>query len=195
MKTKSLITNSSAQAEYEVKKSRFIGHIQPCASKEAAQGLLSELKLKHPAASHVAYAWRIRGGDGMITERFSDDGEPSGTAGRPILAPMKGQGQGQAIIQTIIAVVRYFGGTKLGTGGMRRAYAQAAKLAIEQAELIPWVETRVIQLNIDYSQLQLLEYQLEKCSGVIVDQQFTDGVQLIIELPDSDADVIVASFS
>jgi len=174
MKTKSLITTSSAQAEYEVKKSRFIGHIQPCASKEAAQGLLSELKLKHPAASHVAYAWRIRGGDGMVTERFSDDGEPSGTAGRPILAPL----EGQAIIQTIIAVVRYFGGTKLGTGGMRRAYAQAAKLAIEQAELIPWVETRVIQLNIDYSQLQLLEYQLEKCSGVIVDQQFTDGVQL-----------------
>ena len=148
------------------------------------------LATQYPDARHIAFAWRIRGTNGVIAERFSDDGEPSGTAGRPILAPL----EGQSIINTVVAVVRYFGGTKLGTGGLVRAYGEAAKLALEQVNMQPWIAMKTLKMSIDYSQLQHLEYQLKKCNGVIVDQKFTDGVHVTIELPASESGVIEELF-
>ena len=179
------------QTEYEIKKSRFISFAYPCANEQEALDYLHKLKSQYPDARHIAFAWRIRQADGLIAERFSDDGEPTGTAGKPILAPLEGQG----IINTVVAVVRYFGGIKLGTGGLVRAYGQAAKLALEQAETQPWVEMKMIQLTIDYSQLQQLEYDLKQCNGVIVEQTFTDAVRITIELPATKADTILKNFS
>jgi len=166
-------------AEYDIKKSRFIGMIAPATNETEAIRHLQQLAAQHPQANHLAFAWRIRQADGFINERCHDAGEPSGTAGRPILAPL----EGGAIINAVVGVIRYFGGVKLGTGGLTRAYGTAAKLAIDAATFTPWVEMVILKLDIDYSQLQTLEYQLNKCHGHIVEQQFTDRVQLTIQLP------------
>lgn len=166
-------------SESEIKKSRFIGVAISCESEQSALKQLRQLAAQHPSANHLAFAWRIRSAEGFITERFFDAGEPSGTAGRPILAPL----QGEDLINTVVAVIRYFGGVKLGTGGLTRAYGNAAKQVIEAAGKLPWVEMAQLRLQIDYSQLQMLEYQLKQIHGRIVDQQFTDTVTVLIELP------------
>jgi uncharacterized YigZ family protein len=179
------------QVEYEIKKSRFIGAIMPCNSEQEALRELGLLARQHPNANHLAFAWRIRQPEGFITERFHDAGEPSGTAGRPILAPM----EGESLINTVVGVVRYFGGIKLGTGGLTRAYATAAKEAMAAAKIIPWVEMAQLTLEIDYAQLQMLEYQLKKVHGQIIDQQFTDKVKVTFTLPATKRQDIEQQFS
>jgi len=179
MATELFTVASPIQVEYEIKKSRFIGAIMPCNSEQDALRELGLLARQHPNANHLAFAWRIRQPEGFITERFHDAGEPSGTAGRPILAPM----EGESLINTVIGVVRYFGGIKLGTGGLTRAYATAAKEAMAVAKIVPWVEMAQLTLEIEYSQLQMLEYQLNKVHGQILDQQFTDKVKVTFNLP------------
>ncbi|MDB2705074.1 IMPACT family protein [Pseudomonadota bacterium] len=176
--THTIITHSHI-ADYDIKKSHFIGAIFPCNTEREALQCLRKLASEHPSANHLAFAWRIRQDDGFINERCHDAGEPSGTAGRPILAPL----EGNSLINAVVGVVRYFGGVKLGTGGLARAYGTAAKLAIEGAELLPWVEHTTFELLLDYSQLQLLEYHLNKTGGKIIEQVFTDRVQVKINLP------------
>ncbi|MEX0614676.1 MAG: YigZ family protein [Methylophaga sp.] len=181
----------TTSVDSEVKKSRFIGVAMPCESEQQALQQLRKLAAQHAHANHLAFAWRIRQPEGFITERFYDAGEPSGTAGRPILAPM----QGENLINTVVAVIRYFGGIKLGTGGLTRAYGNAAKQALAAATFQPFVAMQQLTLTIDYSQLQMLEYQLKQCHGQILDQQFTDNVTLLISLPASAADAIQQQFS
>lgn len=185
------ILTQSAQADYDIKKSQFVGAIFPCSTEQEALQQLRTLAVQHPNANHLAFAWRIRQQDGFINERCNDAGEPSGTAGRPILAPLEG---GQ-IINAVVGVIRYFGGVKLGTGGLARAYGTAAKLAIEQANLMPWVEMTSFSLTIDYAQLQSLEYQLKKCHGQIIDQQFADNVTVTLHLPASEQQHIQQQFN
>lgn len=175
----------------EIKKSRFIGVAMPCESEQQAMQLLRKLAAEHSNANHLAFAWRIRQPEGFITERFYDAGEPSGTAGRPILAPM----QGENLINAVVAVVRYFGGVKLGTGGLTRAYGNAAKEALSAAKKLPFVEMQQLNLQIDYSQLQMLEYQLKQINGQIIDQKFTDNVSVLIKLPANAAEAIRQQFS
>lgn len=191
MSSQFFILRSPSTSEYEIKKSRFIGVAMPCDSEQSALKQLRQIAAQHASANHLAFAWRIRAPEGFITERFFDAGEPSGTAGRPILAPL----QGEELINTVVAVVRYFGGIKLGTGGLTRAYGNAAKLAIDTAEKLPWVEMAQLKLQIDYSQLQMLEYQLKQIPGRIVDQQFTDTVTVLIELPAKHLAAIREQFS
>lgn len=191
MSSELYVLADSVTIDSEVKKSRFIGVTMPCESEQQAMQLLRKLAAEHSNANHLAFAWRIRQPEGFITERFYDAGEPSGTAGRPILAPM----QGENLINAVVAVVRYFGGVKLGTGGLTRAYGNAAKEAIKTAQLQAFVEMQQLTLNIDYSQLQLLEYQLKQCGGNILDQQFTDSVTVLINLPASAASAIKQQFS
>ena len=181
----------ATEVEFEIKKSRFIGAIFPCANEHEALQHLRGLASQHPHANHLAFAWRLRQPDGFINERCHDAGEPSGTAGRPILAPL----EGNALINTVVGVIRYFGGIKLGTGGLTRAYGSAAKQAIALAKQIPWVEMTTFKLEIDYSQLQTLEYQLTKCHGQIIDQQFTDRVMVMISLPAAEKEQIHQQFS
>jgi uncharacterized YigZ family protein len=179
-----------AEIEYEIKKSRFIGVIMPCQSEDEALGKLGQLAHQHPHANHLAFAWRIRQPEGFLTERFHDAGEPSGTAGRPILAPL----EGESLINVVVGVVRYFGGIKLGTGGLTRAYGTAAKEAIAAADIVPWVEMSTLKLDIDYAQLQPLEYQLKQIHGQIIDQQFTDRVSLTVSLPTEKKDALLQQF-
>jgi len=179
MSSQFFILRTPSIIESEIKKSRFIGVAMHCDSEQSGLKQLRQLAAQHASANHLAFAWRIRAAEGFITERFFDAGEPSGTAGRPILSPL----QGEDLINTVVAVIRYFGGVKLGTGGLTRAYGNAAKQAIDAAGKLPWVEMAQLSLKIDYSQLQMLEYQLKQIKGRIVDQQFTDRVSVVIELP------------
>lgn len=181
---------NNAMAEFEIKKSRFIGAIYPCTTQQQAVQQLNKLASQHAGANHLAFAWRIRQGDGFINERCHDAGEPSGTAGRPILAPLEGEN----LINVVVGVIRYFGGVKLGTGGLTRAYGNAAKMAIEQAEFQPWVEMSEFEMEIEYSELQSLEYQLKKCNGQLINQNFSERVTVTVLLPLSEKQGLVQKF-
>lgn len=178
-------------AEINIKKSRFIGIALPCEDEDDAIIKLHAVAAEHPQANHIAFAWRLRSVGGQITERVFDAGEPSGTAGKPILAPV----QGQNLINLVVVVVRYFGGVKLGAGGLTRAYGQAAKNVLQDATILPWVEMTEFKLEVGYPDLQLLEYELNHCGGEIVSQDFTDRVHLTIRLPTKHADAVKSRFS
>ena len=172
------IVVKACEVEEVIKKSRFIGIICPCQSEREALLFLKDLHQRFPDASHIVYAYRVQSADGLIC-RFHDAGEPSGTAGKPIFQHL----EGKQLINLVVAVIRYFGGVKLGAGGLTRAYGNVAKQAIETAEFIDYVEFVEVALNLDYRRLQALEYQLKKLDGQIVDQDFSESVSVRVRVP------------
>lgn len=176
--------------EENIKKSRFIGVLIPCASESDIQNALKQLHQNHPHASHIAFAYRIKTGNGYLS-RCHDAGEPSGTAGKPIYQHI----EGKALINVLLAVIRYFGGVKLGAGGLTRAYGNAAKQVIEIAELNPFVELTEQQLTLDYKQMPQLEQLLKKLDGEIIDQNFGVQIQLTVQLPQKYLDELLGVFS
>lgn len=185
------IVKMPATAEINIKKSRFIGLALPCQDENDAIAQLHAVAAQHPQANHIAFAWRLRSEGGQITERVFDAGEPSGTAGKPILAPILGQN----LINLVVIVVRYFGGVKLGAGGLTRAYGQAAKQVLQDAKIQRWVEMTTLQLDVEYAELQRLEYELSQCDGEIVTQDFTERVHLTLNVPAAHAEKIKKRFS
>lgn len=169
---------TSRTTEETVKKSRFIGVITPCRKESDIIEILNQLADAHPGATHIAFAFRLKTAQG-IKYRYFDAGEPSGTAGKPIYQHLEGKN----LINCVVAVIRYFGGIKLGAGGLTRAYAGAAKQVIEASTLTPYVEYQCIRLTIDYKQLQSLEYQLKQVDGKIISQDFSDRIDLEISVP------------
>ncbi len=169
---------SEQTIEDMIKKSRFIGFIAPCENEVTAVNLLQQLHQQHTSASHIAFAYRFKTEKGILY-RFHDAGEPSGTAGKPIFQHL----EGKDLVNVLIAVIRYFGGIKLGTGGLTRAYGNTAKKVIEVAEVFPFVATTTLQVELDYKQLQQLEYQLQKFQGKILHKEFSDTIKLTINLP------------
>jgi uncharacterized YigZ family protein len=161
-----------------IKKSRFIGVLRPCLNEADVADSLRQCQLAYPNASHIAFAYRIKTSNGFIS-RFNDAGEPNGTAGKPIFQHL----EGKELINVLLAVIRYFGGIKLGAGGVTRAYSNTAKRVIELAELIPFVEMVEQSVTLDYSQMQAFEHQLKKLDGAIIDQHFSERVQLTVQLP------------
>ena len=180
---------SGQVVEEFIKKSRFIGVIAPCTSVADALHQLKQLHDEHPDASHIVYAYRIKTDDGLIY-RFHDAGEPTGTAGKPIFQHI----DGKELVNLLIAVVRYFGGVKLGAGGLTRAYGNIAKLAIDAAEIGAYIEWADIRLTLDYRQMQALEYLLKKLDGRIVQQEFTEQVRLVVQLPAEQVSTLLQSF-
>jgi len=176
--------------EENIKKSRFIGVLIPCASESDIQNALKQLHQNHPHANHIAFAYRIKTGNGYLS-RYHDAGEPGGTAGKPIFQHI----EGKALINVLLAVVRYFGGIKLGAGGLTRAYGNAAKQVIEIAELNPFVELSEQQLTLDYKQMPQLEQLLKKLDGEIIDQNFGVQIQLTVQLPQKYLDELLGVFS
>ena len=134
----------SVEAEFTEQRSRFIGYSFPVNSEEDAREKIAEIRKKHPFATHVCYAfvWD-KAGNGM---RFSDDGEPQGTAGVPILEVLKAKG----LRESGVAVVRYFGGIKLGAGGLVRAYSHAAALAAEKNTVVETAEAVFLRAEFPY---------------------------------------------
>lgn len=141
-------------AEFTEKKSVFIGYISPVSDEEQAKAFISEIKQKHADATHNVYAYILTGTE---IARFSDDGEPSGTAGMPVLEVVKREG----LSGVCIVVTRYFGGILLGAGGLVRAYAKAAKLAIDAAEVCEFRPFREFSLTVSYSEYEKIRKELD----------------------------------
>lgn len=150
---------------YEVKKSKFLAFVVPIALFDET---LAKLKGEHPKANHHVWAWRKRNEFGQIVENQSDDGEPKGCAGKPTLAVLRGA----ELIEAGVITVRYFGGIKLGTGGMVRGYGEAANQVLAQAPTMPWVETEMGEVTVAYPELGKTEYAVGKAGLEITDKRF-----------------------
>jgi uncharacterized YigZ family protein len=142
-------------AEQTINKSKFLAWAAACKTEAEVGSFLRAIAAQHQNAHHLAYAFRIKTADGignhMIVQRFSDAGEPSGTAGKPILQML----EGQKLINVAIGVIRYYGGINLGTGGLARAYSGTAKMALEAAVTVPFVEMQLLKLSIHYKRVDL----------------------------------------
>ncbi len=140
--------------EYEVKRSTFTSYLLPYSRFEST---LATLKKEHPKASHIVWAYRVLNAYGQITENSTDDGEPKGCAGNPTLAQMRGYD----LIESALITVRYFGGIKLGTGGMVRAYSSAAKAVITSAQMTPFEKREPYTMEVAYALLKRYEHFLQ----------------------------------
>lgn len=175
--------------EDNIKKSRFIGVIVPCADEQEVIQHLRQLHENYPDASHIAYAYQLKTDNGLVY-RFHDAGEPTGTAGKPIFQHL----EGKQLINVLVAVIRYFGGIKLGAGGLTRAYSNTARNVIEAADIYPYIEQATVTLTLDYKQIQPLEYALKKLNGLIIKQDFAEQVKIIIQLPAEQLDNLRQTF-
>ncbi len=163
--------NERAEAEIVEKKSRFIANVSPISSEEEATNFIAEIKKQHYNARHNCFAYVI-GGDIPIV-RFSDDGEPNGTAGKPILDVLLGE----KIENAIIVVTRYFGGTLLGTGGLVRAYGKSAKEGILAGKIVQMDVYTKVFISVGYSLIGKIQYELSNNGHIIIDTEYTDLVK------------------
>ncbi|HFK7185912.1 TPA: IMPACT family protein [Serratia odorifera] len=163
----------------EIKKSRFITFLAPTCGIDAAKAFILQVKEEHPAARHHCWAFVAGAPSDSQQLGFSDDGEPSGTAGKPILAQLMGSGIGEVTA----VVVRYYGGIKLGTGGLVKAYGNGVQQALKQLTLISKVPQLEYTLLCDYAQLALVENLLQQMEGQILHGEYGAKVLLHLALP------------
>ena len=156
------------------KKSRFISYAQPVCSEEEALQFLGSIRKKHYDATHNCYAYIL--GESMNVQRSSDDGEPSGTAGVPILEVLKKEG----ITNSIVIVTRYFGGIMLGAGGLIRAYTEGAARGVKAAGTVRVQPFAVYRLKMDYSFLSKLQYEIPKKDYIIESIEYLEDVTVKI---------------
>lgn len=161
------------EAEIVEKKSRFIAHVKPISSEEEAIKYIEEIKKQYWDARHNCYAYQL--GKRNQIQRYSDDGEPGGTAGMPILDVLRGRD----IKDTIIVVTRYFGGTLLGTGGLVRAYGSAAKEGLMAAGLIERIPHIRQKFTVDYTLSGKVQYEVLNGGHILEDTVYTDKVEFI----------------
>ena len=156
---------TSSTLTHEVKQSKFIAHLVSHLDYEST---LKLLKAQHPKARHFVTAFRYLNEFNQIIEHSSDDGEPKGTSGRPSLMVLQGQG----LINAAVIIVRYFGGTKLGTGGLVRAYSDAVNLVINEASLIEYTLEVEKSISMEYSDVRFIDYECEIYEVTIIEKTF-----------------------
>ena len=171
-------------ARLEIKKSEFIACAYPVTSREQAMFHVEQLREQYPDARHFCWGYIIGDPDNTTSAGFDDDGEPSGTAGRPILNVL----QHKSIGNVIIVVVRYFGGIKLGAGGLTRAYAGAAQTAVDEMTLNPYVPMAKIQILAEFATEAQCRYMIESLGGHIDDVAYSKQVTLTATLAEADID-------
>jgi uncharacterized YigZ family protein len=168
------------RAEIQVVNSRFIATAAPVFSVEQARAFIQEIRHEFSDATHNVPAFLIGHGQ-SVTAHSSDDGEPSGTAGRPALTVLQGSGLGDIAV----VVTRYFGGTKLGTGGLVRAYTDAVKAVLENMRLVEKVPTHTVMLVVPYNLYEQAKKLIEQQGGKILDEEFaaevTISIQFVVE--------------
>lgn len=152
------------------KKSEFIGYAKRCESEEEAKAFVSEIKNKHKQATHNCFAYVI--GENMGIQRYSDDGEPQGTAGIPILEVMKKSN----VTDCAIVVTRYYGGILLGAGGLTRAYTKGASIALKAGGVVEKVNGVRLLFHMDYDMLGKIQYKCNENNWYIEDTEYTDKV-------------------
>ncbi|MEA3288551.1 MAG: YigZ family protein [Campylobacterota bacterium] len=166
--------NKEYSETLEIKKSKFITHL--CPYKDFNK-LMDRLKQEHPKGRHFVYAYRYINEFDQIVENSSDDGEPKGTSGKPSLNVLSGTG----LVNCGVIIVRYFGGIRLGTGGLVKAYSDAVNLVINSSELKNYVKLTKKSLTINYQQLSKVEYIIQKYQISITNKLFETDVKLILE--------------
>ena len=164
-----------AEDSFVERKSEFIGYIAPVKTNEQAVEFINKIKAQHRKAKHNVYAYILR--DGNIT-RYSDDGEPQGTAGVPVLDVLQKEG----LTDVCVVVTRYFGGILLGGGGLVRAYSHACKLAVDAAKVMIMCQCSEITVTCDYSFYGKLTYVIPDFEVKIVDEQFADDVKVVFRV-------------
>lgn len=165
-----------AQDEFIIKHSRFIGHIKPVSTPEQALAFIAEIKSKHWDATHNVYAYVLREGQ---TRRYSDAGEPAGTAGVPTLDVLLKEG----LTDCAVVVTRYFGGIMLGAGGLVRAYSHGTKIAVDSGGIITMKLCAIVKVFCDYNFYGKLTSFVPEVGGNIQDVQFADAVAAIVQIP------------
>ncbi|MEA1959989.1 MAG: YigZ family protein [Bacillota bacterium] len=177
-----------AEANISIKKSKFIALLFPFSVEEDFECLMETVRKEWPKARHYCFAYRLHGNP--VSERMSDDGEPSGTAGMPMLEILKG-----ANLENVLAVVvRYFGGTLLGTGGLVRAYSDAVREALQIATIQNMVYCKQALLEIDYSYYGQIE---KKCLPAVLDKpeiEFGEKIRILVNIPEADYEGILAQY-
>ncbi len=167
------------KTEYEIKKSRFIAWAAYAPDRESAMQFLQQAKAEYPDARHHCWAYLLGNPSSAASAAMSDDGEPSGTAGKPILNVLQHKGVGDVML----VVTRYFGGIKLGAGGLVRAYSASAQQAMEQLSVQQRIAMVHYQVTCDFSQEQFLRHWLGAQQGSVDETTYAENVQLSISLP------------
>lgn len=173
----------NSTAEYSEKHSRFIANVFCCESETQASEIIAAQKSKYWDARHNVYAYVLQNG----TARFSDDGEPHGTAGMPVLEVIKGSG----IVNVLIVVTRYFGGILLGTGGLVRAYSTSARDALQNAQKVLMCVCHEFTIDCDYGNYDRLTRLIADHNGMIQSTDFTDKVTVNIVFKKVDCDAFL----
>ena len=166
----------AAETEFVEKRSRFIGAARPVSTESEAMEFIAERRKIHWNATHNVYAYVLRV---VQVQRYSDDGEPQGTAGIPVLDMLLKEN----LTDCAVVVTRYFGGVLLGTGGLVRAYTKSAKLAVETAEPVEMVMCCRAVIKCDYSQYGRVASLIPACNGVVTDTAYTDSVEIEFVIP------------
>ncbi len=177
------------EAEYIVERSRFIAHVSPAETPEEARLFISGIKEKYRDATHNVPAFIC--GAGSEHQWASDDGEPQGTSGMPVLKLISAEG----LTNVAIVITRYFGGIKLGTGGLARAYTHAAGLGIEAAGICDVRESSLIRYSFDYTYLNRISNYVSERGYELTDVEYTDSVNALISCPEEDADRLRSAVS
>jgi uncharacterized YigZ family protein len=174
-----LTVAGESTAETKVKGSRFLAELHPARDESAAKKILQSITKRHHTATHHCSAWRV-GLPEELVERFDDDGEPSGTAGRPLLAVL----QGESLYEAVVMVTRWYGGTKLGTGGLARAYGDAAAKAVAAAKGRTIYREEDILIQTDYDHVGAVEALLGRESARIrrVDREYGAQTRLRVRV-------------
>lgn len=177
-----------ASAEFTERRSRFIGHVKPIVSEEEAAAFINGIKTEHWNATHNVYAYCVRAGQ---VKRYSDDGEPQGTAGIPTLDVLVKSN----VTDVAVVVTRYFGGILLGAGGLVRAYSHAASIALEQAQIITMRPCITAQVRCDYGSYGRLTSLIPENGGVVDDADFTDCVKIRFHIEGNQMDCLQRQFA
>lgn len=177
-----------ASAEFEEKRSVFIGYAKPVKTEAEAMEFVKQIRGKHGDARHNVFAYTLGGG---VTARYSDDGEPQGTAGIPVLDVIRKSGVDDACV----VVTRYFGGILLGAGGLVRAYSAAAKMALDAAEITTFLPYTELSLVCSYPDYQKIAAELPKFGAIVDDTAFADNVTVAFAVRDIRVDEVTARIS
>lgn len=174
---KSFITlGGEGSATLVEKRSEFIGYAAPVSSEAEATAFITRIKKKHADARHNVFAYHL---DGGMLKRYSDDGEPQGSAGMPVLDVIVKNG----IDGAVVVVTRYFGGILLGTGGLVRAYSSAASMAVEAAGIITLEEFTLVQLECSYNDHARMQNEFSRYAAVVEQSEFSADVVLTLSMP------------
>jgi uncharacterized YigZ family protein len=167
------IPSNEVRSDIRVANSRFIASLAPAGTVDEARAFIGKIKAEFSDATHNVPVFLIGFGD-SVTAHCSDDGEPSGTAGRPALAVLQGSGLGDVVV----VITRYFGGTKLGTGGLVRAYSDSVRAVLEKVERSARVMTSTVSITFPYTYLERIRRMVSTCNGTILEEEFTADVIL-----------------